>query len=318
VTQFADYSAGRPSGVALRAAGFGGVVRYIGLGSAGKRLTPAEYRDLVAAGLQVLLVAELGTTDSWGTSTDDDYARGKANAAVALKDAVACGVPAQGAVIFAASDAPSSASWHVTDTVAYVRGFRDVLGLARTGHYGFQATNAAVHAAGVASFFWRCGSEPSTADKAWVHLWQRNRNPTTRVVSGVPCDINEQYRPVSPVSPAPTPKPSVEEEESGMDPIQLPVSPSTSNRTIPWNGRAAVLNMITTDTDLYVARPGNWGPAGGTGGGDPTNPNLPRAGDGWRVTANLPGAFTIPAGTTRIFLSYSCQTIAYAWPVATA
>ncbi|SEF34425.1 protein of unknown function [Amycolatopsis pretoriensis] len=317
MTQFADYSAGRPSGAALKAAGFTGVVRYVGLGSAGKRLTAAEYRDLVAAGVQVLLVAELGVGDSWGTATDDDYARGKANAAAALNDAHACGIPDRDIVIFAASDAQPSATWHVTDTVKYVRGFRDVLGLSRTGHYGFAATNQAVHAAGVASFYWRCGAEPSAADKGWVHLWQRNRNPTTRVVAGVPCDINDVYRPISPVAPSPVPTPAVEEDDA-MDPIQLPVSESTTYRTIPWNGRAAVLNLITTNTDLFVARPGNWGPGGGTGGGDPTNPNLPRAGDGWRITANLPGAFTVPGGTTRIFLAYSCASLAYAWPVATA
>lgn len=196
MTQGADYSGGRPSGAALKQAGFDFVIRYVGLGSAGKRLTAAEYRDLTAAGVRVLLVAELGTGDSWGSSTDDDYGRGRANAAAALADAQGCGVPESEIFVFAASDAHASAQWQIADTVAYVTGFRDVLGVARTGHYGFSETNVAVHNAGVASGFWRCGSEPSTADKAWVNFWQRNAAPTTRVVSGVICDINEQYQPL--------------------------------------------------------------------------------------------------------------------------
>jgi hypothetical protein len=313
--QLADYSGGRPSGAALAAAGFAGVVRYIGLGSVGKRLTPGEYRDLSAAGLRVLLVAELATGDSWGTCGDDDYARGRAHADAAMRDAWACAIPNADIFIFAASDAPSSTAWQVTDTVDYVRGFRDVLGIARTGHYGFAATNTAVHDAGVASAYWRCGSEPSPADKTWVHLWQRNRPATTRVVAGIACDINDMYRPISP-GPTPAPTPADDQEETGMDPITLPASPSTSNKTIPWNGRAAILNVVAADSDMFVAKPGNWGPTGGTGGGDPTNPALPRAGDGWRVGANLPGAFTIPAGTTRIFFSWSCASTAYVWPVA--
>src|SRR5690348_15649807 len=91
--QWADYSGGRPSGAALKAAGFGGVIRYIGLGSEGKQLTAAEYRDLVASGVQVLLVAEANTSDAWGTETDDDFSRGAANARIALADARAQGVP---------------------------------------------------------------------------------------------------------------------------------------------------------------------------------------------------------------------------------
>lgn len=193
MAQGADYSGGRPTGAALKAAQFTFVIRYIGLGSSGKRLTAAEYRDLTAAGVTVLLVAELGTGDSWGTSSDDDYGRGRANASIALSDARACGVPEDKIFIFAPSDAHAASQWQITDTVAYVRGFRDVLGVSRTGHYGFSETNIAVHNAGVASGFWRCGSQPSTADKAWVNFWQRNVAPTTKVVSGVVCDINDLY-----------------------------------------------------------------------------------------------------------------------------
>lgn len=194
MAQYADYSGGRPSAAALKAAGFSGVVRYVGPGSPGKLLTASEYRDLTAGGLDVLLVAELGTGDSWGTSTDDDYGRGRGNSLSGLNHAKNCGVPDSKLFIYGASDAHTSTQWQITDTVDYMRGFRDVLGWNREGHYGFSDTNVAVHNSGVSSGFWRCGSQPSTADKAWVNLWQRNVAPSARTVSGVVCDINEFYR----------------------------------------------------------------------------------------------------------------------------
>lgn len=197
MAQYADYSGGRPTAAALKTAGFSGVIRYVGLGASGKLLTASEYRDLAAGGIDVLLVAELGTGDSWGTSTDDDYNRGRANATAGLNHAHNCGVPDSDLFIFGASDAHAAAQWQINDTVNYIRGFRDVLGVGRTGHYGFSETNIAVRNAGVASGYWRCGSQPSAADKAWVNFWQRNAAPTTRVVAGVVCDINDLYNPIS-------------------------------------------------------------------------------------------------------------------------
>lgn len=189
--QFADYSGGRPSGAALKAAGFGGVIRYVGLGSAGKRLAAGEYRDLTGAGLQVLLVVEQNTTDAWG-----GYAKGVANAKAGLADARALGVP-DSVGIAAAADAHAANQTQINAAVQYARGFQDVLGKARTGFYGFSETLTAVRNAGIGSWYWRCGSQPTAAERTWTHLWQRNAAPTVRVVSGVVCDINEQYKPIS-------------------------------------------------------------------------------------------------------------------------
>jgi hypothetical protein len=191
MVQIADYSGGRPTGAALKKNGFDGVIRYVGLGSPGKLLTAAEYRDLVSAGVEVLFVAELGTGDSWGTSTDDDYNRGRVNATTALNHVRNCGVPDDKIFLFGASDAHASAQWQINDTVNYIRGFRDVVGSGRTGHYGFSETQRAVKAANIATGFWRCGSKPSGGDENWVHFWQRNQAPTVRTVSGVICDIND-------------------------------------------------------------------------------------------------------------------------------
>jgi Domain of unknown function (DUF1906) len=188
-----DYSGGRPTGAALKKAGATGTFRYAGLGAAGKRITAAEYADLTAAGIAVLFVSELGTNDSWGTSTDDDYARGKANALATIADLKAAKVPADKMFVAAASDAHTTAQWQVTDTVKYVTAYRDVFSLAFAGHYGFSDSQTAVHAAGVASWYWRCGTEPT---EDWVHFWQRNVAPNVLTVAGVQCDINEQYLPI--------------------------------------------------------------------------------------------------------------------------
>lgn len=194
--QYADYSGGRPSGAALKAAGFSGVVRYIGLGGEGKQLIASEYKDLVATfGAQhVLLVAEAGTGDAWGTETDDDYARGVAYGNLSVADARAQGVP-DWVPLACAADAHAQA-FQIDDVVRYARGFEAAVGKARCGFYGFSETLTAVHNAGVGSWYWRCGSEPTAAEKQWVNLWQRNTAPTVRTVAGVPCDINDVYHPI--------------------------------------------------------------------------------------------------------------------------
>src|SRR5436309_16115618 len=86
--RWADYSGGRPTAAALKSAGFGGVIRYVGMGGSGKRITAAEYRELVAGGIQVLLVTESQVTDAWG-----GYNAGVANAKTAVAAARALGIP---------------------------------------------------------------------------------------------------------------------------------------------------------------------------------------------------------------------------------
>lgn len=180
---WADFSGGRPGASALKSAGFTGVIRYVGLGSAGKRITAAEYADYVANGIQVLLVAELGTTDALGGQS-----AGVANAQAAQADARSLGIP-DTVGIAAASDMHLTPS-QVTAAVAYMRGFASVLG-PRAGAYGFAEYVDAVHADGLGTWWWKCGSAPTSAE-GWVTFWQRNSGQTTATVNGVVCDINEQ------------------------------------------------------------------------------------------------------------------------------
>jgi hypothetical protein len=191
--RWADYATGRPPASAIKAAGFGGVIRYIGLGGGAtlpyKRITAAEYQDHVQNGLQVLLVCEGSTTDAWA-----GYNAGRANAQIALDDAHALGIP-DAVGIAAAADSHAANQAQIDAAVQYARGFQDVLGKARTGFYGFSETVNAVKNAGIGSWYWRCGSQPTSADQAWTNLWQRNDGTTT--VAGTTVDINEQYQPIT-------------------------------------------------------------------------------------------------------------------------
>jgi hypothetical protein len=102
----------------------------------------------------------------------------------------------------------------------------------------------------------------------------------------------------------PTPTPTVRDEEDEMQPVTLDKAPTQVFKSFIWDGRKAVLNIISNNEDVFIGRLMNWGPAGGTGGGNPTT-NLPTVPGGWRVTVNQPGQFDIPAGTTRVVLPYS-------------
>lgn len=191
MVQWADFSGRPPGAAALKASGFSGVIRYIGLGSEGKQIHRAEYEDYVHNGVDVLLVAELTISDAWAAL--DDRATGVARAQLAMTDARAEGIPDSVPIAWAADSHATAAQ--VRDAVEYGRGFQAVLG-SRSGAYGFMETLRAVRAAGGASWYWLAGAKPSAADQAWVNIWQRN--DSTRTVGGIVCDINETYAPMGP------------------------------------------------------------------------------------------------------------------------
>lgn len=196
--KWADYSGGYPGGAALKAAGFTGVIRYVGIGRSTKRITGAEYRDLVAHGLEVLLVCELDTHDAEG-----GYNAGVSNARAALADARNLGIPDSVGIAAAADEHLNSAQ--VAVAVQYVRGFHDVLGEARTGAYGFAELVDAVHPTGYAGWTWKCGTGPTGAEGSWLTFWQRNVAPTTETVNGVIVDIDDEELPLAQPVPAPPP-----------------------------------------------------------------------------------------------------------------
>lgn len=189
IAQWGDYSAGYPGGSALSGAGFTGVIRYVGVGRPDKRITAEEYHDLKSHGVAVLLVAELGTRDAEG-----GYQAGMDNARTALADARRLGIPDDVGIAAAADEHLTPGQ--IAAAKDYVRGFRDVLGLNRTGAYGFSEFLNAVRAAGLATWYWKCGSAPTPSESTWVHFWQRNAGARTRTVNQVTVDINDQLLPI--------------------------------------------------------------------------------------------------------------------------
>lgn len=191
-----DYSEGRPSGAALKAAGVAGVMRYVGIGGSStlpaKRLTAAELVDLTGHGLIVL-----GAVESSTTRSNAGRAAGVADGKAALADPVTKTLP----VLFATNDQPA---WSQAN-VDYVAGFQSIVGRARTGVYGFGAFLSACHAAGLGTVYWQAGPAPSrTGTAALVHFWQRQGGavqagdgptaPTVISVAGVPCDPDNQLK----------------------------------------------------------------------------------------------------------------------------
>ena len=187
MTIWADYSDRPPGGAALRAAGISGVIRYCGRPGLVKNISAGEYQDLINHGLEVLLVYEHFTSDVTG-----GHAAGVANARAALADARACGIPDRVGIASASDEHLTAAQ--VQQGLAYQAGFVEVLGLARTGVYGFSEYVNAVKAAGTASWFWQAGHAP--APNSGIHFWQRNAGQTTITLNGTTCDIDDQLLPI--------------------------------------------------------------------------------------------------------------------------
>jgi len=190
-----DYSAGRPSGAAIRAAGYSFVVRYLdnGLGGGRANLTAAEAADLRGAGVDVALVWERKLL-SGPDRAAQGRAAGAADAGAAMAQARACGLdgwPIYFAIDFDLPDyAPAATSplAKLGPVGDYFGGIRAVLPLERVGVYGSFYAVGRVRAAGLAQWTWQTmawsGGQVDTA----IHLLQRLG---TVKVGGVDCDVNE-------------------------------------------------------------------------------------------------------------------------------
>lgn len=171
-----DYSARKLSADLIRAGGYLGAIRYIDSPNhwRTKHTDVEDYKQLVDAGLHVLLVFEVLTTDP-----DGGFAAGVANATRAKAGADAIGYDG---VIFFCEDrpsTPSAANWQ-----AYLDGAASVLGVERVGAYGFHAAMDA--AIGHASLFWQAGRRVDV--RPHVNYWQDNNIQIH--VDGITCDRN--------------------------------------------------------------------------------------------------------------------------------
>jgi hypothetical protein len=205
-----DCSAGRPTAAQVKAAGYVGVIRYIGFPANRKCITAAEYADMTSAGVGVALVYEQTAGDALGGRP-----AGRAGAALAKSHAATVGYPANlpiymacdtdivsglerarrlaevGMDTFAAehrqAHRPLTAS-QMDAVLDYCRGAGDVLGGPHmVGIYGEFDVIERCAVAGVAEWFWQTRAWSGGRLSAHAHLRQEIG---TYVVGGIDCDRN--------------------------------------------------------------------------------------------------------------------------------
>lgn len=190
-----DFSSPRPRGAAVRAAGYGFVVRYVDNGLTGGRdnLNAAEVQDLRAAGVAIALVWEKKSFAGDDRATKG-RAAGVADAQAADAQATACGLagwPIYLAIDFDIPDfAPNSSDPRAKlgPCGDYLEGAMSVLGRARMGVYGgFYAVSRALDA-GLATYTWQTMAWSGGQVDPRINLLQRLGTVT---VDGVECDVDE-------------------------------------------------------------------------------------------------------------------------------
>lgn len=173
---YLDYSGAKLSGETIKAAGYGGAIRYIAAGREEKQTDLNEYRSHINSGLDIYFVCQAGTTDA-----DQGFSRGAELARLAKTEADSFGYPS-GRIIFFTNDRPelpNASAWR-----SYLDGAASILGADRIGAYGF--ANAIDAAQGHAVAFWQAGRKSDV--RPFVNFWQDNN--TQVFVGGIECDRN--------------------------------------------------------------------------------------------------------------------------------
>lgn len=177
-----DYSAGRPTAAQVLAAGYTGVIRYIGFPANRKCITPGEYADMTAAGVGVALVFEQFAGDMLG-----GRASGARAATLARTHANAVGFP-RGRPIYYACDTDVVAAAEFAAVLDYLRGAATVDGgVQLVGVYGEYDVMERAAAVGVASWFWQTRAWSAGRLSARAHIRQEIG---TYTVGGIACDRN--------------------------------------------------------------------------------------------------------------------------------
>jgi hypothetical protein len=180
-----DYSAAKLSGATIKAAGYGGVIRYIDAPNLlkTKHTNKAEYDDHIRNGLVVRLVMQTTTTAS-----DGGHAVGVDHAQRALAGANYLGY--RGPIYFTndRTTVPEPSSW-----TAYLVGAASVLGWNRVGAYGFANAMDIADQSTSCQHFWQAGRASDI--RPFVQIWQDNNVQVT--VGGVLCDRNLILKDVS-------------------------------------------------------------------------------------------------------------------------
>lgn len=184
--QVLDYSAGLIDGQAIKNAGYGGAVRYIGFPDRRKCTTKSEFDRFTAAGIGMALVFENNTTDWRG-----GFAQGAASGRLARNHANAISFSADRPIYMAIDQDVTGIDFNLA--MQYLHGASTTLGGAyATGVYGEadvvdRARAYRVDGKPVCSFFWQTA--------AWSHGRRTTANLFQHVgvvyVSGIACDIND-------------------------------------------------------------------------------------------------------------------------------
>ncbi|GAA1474579.1 DUF1906 domain-containing protein [Corynebacterium felinum] len=192
-----DYSAGVPSGAAVRQAGHIGTVRYVSHRRPGaewmkgKPVGIAETRDHAANGLKTASVYQ------FGKDATADWKRGAAGAAIHAPQAIALHRAAGGPTgrpIYVAIDDNPTHQQYVTQIRPYLQGFNTALraGGYSMGIYGNYNVIEWATQDGLGSYFWQhdWGSNGRIHPRTTIHQvagWQ-----TT--VGGIQSDVNNVYQ----------------------------------------------------------------------------------------------------------------------------
>ena len=177
----ADYSGGEFTPAQLDAYHAAGgydirvLIRYIGYPANPKCVThyPGAYQSLTDSGRLVLLVHEIGANDAAG-----GWDAGVRNARAALNDARSIGYPEELPIFMAADDWLARQGIGLSTAMAYLQGAASVLGVGRTGAYGFTDFVHAAQDQGLANWFWLCGAESGVRDG--IQLYQVDNHPEIR------------------------------------------------------------------------------------------------------------------------------------------
>lgn len=186
MAQALDYSAGAPSGAAVRTAGYVGVVRYCGTPGRPKNITRAEYEDMDMSGVGVALVYENRQGDALS-----GFGAGQASARAIQSDAASFGFPSSRPFYFTV-DQQISTEAQYSAVMAYLDGAATVVGHSRVGVYGQYGVVQRAIEGGHAAYGWQTVAWSAGLRYSNANLFQ---NLGYVYVDGVECDSNDILSP---------------------------------------------------------------------------------------------------------------------------
>lgn len=257
-------------GATLRANGYAGVMAYTGTPGYVKDLNPAVYQDWAAAGIGVIAIYENNANDATADPPSIEYTDGVNHANALLADARAIGLPNTTAVCATCDEHLTSAQ--ISQAVQYQTGFFNTVRaagwLGRVGCYGFSEFIYAAQAAGVADWFWCCGSAASIP--GWTTFWQDNTQTTS--IGGVSADIDWLLNLMpSPLSPPPPPEDTmglntqwIVDAANGRAYCSFEVGTNSQTVANLWVSAKSLYGDIPNAKVVFTDDTGNIVPAAGT------------------------------------------------------